>query len=499
MSETREKKQSSMQSVYDDTVFFIDSIMQEYSVFSSILSMMKEGKATVELKKRYMLRAIDETWVNAIEDALPALDMIIRNPSKYIEEIEEVLPIELSRNITPRSLQHLSQHSNYISRIEGDTIIPSKILNVYREETMQTYENRFINTLINRLYLFVSRRYEIAKKDGQDEKTTSLDFEQEFTHENKTGKMSFRVELAEPPESDADLRNYTHTTDLWRRVERLNSICASYQESDFAQKMGKSYIHPPVMRTNAIMKNKHLKQCLDLWIFIEGYENAGYSMLVQEDLEKVDEGYLKELYSTLALQYLIFRHNIHNEFDADSMLDSRLSTDELKPRIIDSLADLSLDEFNVIEERRPPIPSQPRYGTLTPEDKLMLQALDIALDAAQIQKEHPPARDLEPAHIPEPEPIAAVDVNAYAEDVPAANVPEEDATEPAVEMVEDATPAAAEPVAEPVKAPTEAISVEGESAPEAEPVSRAVRVSVRVHRAGRVHRLAVRRAADAAE
>lgn len=426
MAEADKKtEQSTMQSVYDDTVYFIDSIVQGYSVFPAILEMMKEGKATVELKKRYMLRAIDETWVSMIEDTLPALDTIIRNPSKYIEDIEEVLPIELSRNITARSLQHLSQHSNYISRVEGDTIIPSKILNVYREETMMTYENRFINTLINRLYLFVSRRYEIAKKEGRDEKTTTLDFQQEFKHEQTTGKMRFSVELAEPPDgNDTVERNYTQTTDLWRRVERLNSICATYENSEFSQKMGKNYIRPPVMRTNAIMKNKYLKQCLDLWIFIEGYESAGYSMLVQEDLEKVDEDYLKELYSTLALQYLIFRHNINNDFNEDSTLDSRLSDSEIKPKIIDSLSDLTLDEFNIIESRRPPIPSQTRYGTLTPEDKLMLQAIDIALDASDILKERPPRQPLEPAHIPEPEPVAVVAEDAFAGDIPLAEEPE---------------------------------------------------------------------------
>lgn len=445
-----EKKAASAQSVYDDTIFFIDSIVQEYSVFPAILEMMKEGKGTVELRKRYMLRAIDENWVNAIEDALPALDMIIRNPSKHIEEVEEILPIELSHNITARSLQHLSQHSNLISRVEGDVITPSKILNVYREETMMTYENRFINTLINRLYLFVSRRYEIAKKDGKDEKTTSLSLEQEFRHENTTGKMTFRVELSEPPESDSVERNYTHTTDLWHRVERLNSICATYENSDFSQKMGKNYIHPPVMRTNAILKNKYLKQCLDLWIFIEGYESAGYSMLVQEDLEKIDEGYLKELYSTLALQYLIFRHNIHNDFNEESTLDSRMTDSELKPKVIDSLDDLSLDEFNVIVQRRPPIPSQIRYGTLTPEDKLMLQALDIALDVVDILKEQPPRQPLEPGHIPEPEPVAVVAEDAFAADVPTVGESEE---EPVVEEAPAEEPAPVEeaPAAEPKK------------------------------------------------
>ena len=238
--------------------------------------------------------------------------------------------------------------------------------------------------------------------------------------------------------------------------------------------MGKNYIHPPVLRTNAIMMNKYLKECLDLWIFIEGYESAGYSMLVQEDLEKIDEGYLKELYSTLALQYLIFRHNIHNDFDEESTLDSRLTDKEIKPKVIDSLEDLTLDEFNVIVPRRPPIPSQLRYGTLTPEDKLMLQALDIALDAVDAMKERPPVAPLEPGHIPEPEPVAVVAEDAFDGDVPVEEEPEPEA--PAVaEVAPVEAPADETKEAQPVR-----VKVRRTPAPAAEKPHRGtIRVSVK--------------------
>ena len=377
--------------VYDDTTYFIDSIISEYSVFPDILSMMRDGNATIELKKRYLLRAIDETWVNIIEDTLPALDTIIRNPSKFIEEREEVMPIELSRNISVRSLQHLSQHTNLISKIEGDKITPSKILNVFREETLQTYENKFINTLINRLFVFVNRRYEIAKQSGQDEKTTALDFNEDFDHDKVKVKMHFHMEIAESATDEEDKveRNYTYTTDLWHRVERLNKIVTGYLNSEFVANMGQSYIRPPVMRTNAILKNKNLRQCLALWQFIEGYDNAGYSMLVQEDLENVDDAYVKELYSTLAVQYLIFRYNIKNEFDADKTLVSEITDNELKPKIISELKTATGDEFDLVDikERVPEMPSMTRYGTLTPEDKIFLSSIDIALDAADKIKE----------------------------------------------------------------------------------------------------------------
>ncbi len=402
------KNNTVIKQVYDDTVFFVDSIINSYDAFSSILKMMKDGKATVELKKRYLLRAIDETWVSIIEDTLPSIEAVIRNPAKYIEEREEILPIELSHNITSRSLQHLSQHTNLISRIEGDTIIPSKILNVFKDETIQTYENKFVNTLINRLFAFVNRRYEIALSQGQDEKTTSIDFNENFEHGRLKGKMQFRIEISEPSDADdedkAD-RNYTHSTDIWRRVKRLNSICTDYITSDFVAAMGKSYIRPPVMRTNAILKNKNLRKCLALWQFIETYDNAGYSMLVQEDLEKIDETYVKELYSTLALQYLIFRYNVNNEFEADNTLDSRITDDLINPQIVSELGQAEKGEYDIIlDEKRIPIPTKGRYDTLTPEDRLILQSVEVALKADAILNADEYHPDLHPADIPEPEP-----------------------------------------------------------------------------------------------
>lgn len=441
--ENKAKMNENFTKVYDDTVYFFDKLSKDYSTFPAIMQMMREGKAKIELKKRYILRAIDETWVNIIEDTLPALDVIIRNPSKYIEEREEILPIELSRNISPRSLQHLSQHTNFISKIEGDTITPTKILNVFREETMMTYENKFVNTLINRLYIFVNRRYEIAKKEGMDEKTTSLDFSEDFEHGKVHGKMRFTVEIAEPTdENDVVEKNYTHTTSLWQRVEKLNSIVSTYASSTFCQQMGKAYIRPPVMRSNAIMKNKNLRQCLALWQFIEGYDNAGYSMLVQEDLENVDEQYVKELYSTLALQYFIFRYNINNEFDTDETLASQITNGELNPRIVDELSEVSETEFDEVVEKRVPMKATVYNGILSPEDKLMLEAIDIAIEADKVLLEISPEDPLLCGDIPEPEPEQIPELFT----IPGLEEPEE---EPEPEEPVEEEPQEEEPVEEP--------------------------------------------------
>ncbi len=374
--------------VYKDTLYFVDGMVEQYEFYPEIIDSLGSGNAKMELKKRYMLKAIDEEWVSRIEDCIPALDEVIRTPSRFIEETEKVLPIELSRNISRRSIQHLSQHTDYISKVEGDTIIPSKILNVFRDETNKTYENKFINTLINRLFLFVERRYETALKEGKDEKNTSLDYTQSFTHGEMQGKIHFRMEIAEEPKDGEELKNYTYTTDLWHRVVRLHHICRAYINSSFVKSMDNEFVRPPVIRTNAILKNKNLRQCLELWEFIESYENIGYDMLVHETLETLDPEYIKEIYSMSALQYLIFRYNVKNEFEADKTLAESQEHPVLSPEIKEEITVAEASEFNKTYEKTLRVVETQGSGKqkYSLKDKAVLRAVDVALISDEMMR-----------------------------------------------------------------------------------------------------------------
>ena len=368
--------------VYNDTLYFVDGMVEQYDFYPDIIDALGNGNAKLELKKRYMLKAIDEEWVIKIEDCLPALDEVIRTPSRFIEETEKVLPIEISRNISSRSIQHLSQHTDYISKVEDDMITPSKILNVFRDETNKTYENKFVNTLINRLFLFVERRYETALKEGKDEKNTNLDYTQEFTHGEIQGKIHFRMEIAEEPKTGEELKNYTYTKDLWQRVIHLHNVCRAYINSSFVKSMDGQFVRPPIIRTNAILKNKNLRQCLELWEYIESYENLGYNMLIQEDLETIDPKYIKEIYSISALQYLIFRYNIKNEFETEKTLASGTASPVLNPEIQSELKPFDASEFNkgYTKTLRVTHEDGGKDGKKqSRKDKAVMRAIDVAL------------------------------------------------------------------------------------------------------------------------
>ena len=348
-------------------------------VYGQIREAFRDGTGKVELRKRYMLKQIDEAWVSAVEDTIPALDTILRHPEALLREREKVVPIEQARRVTSRSIQHLVQHTDYINEIRADgSVMPSKLLNVYQDETVLTYENKFINTLLTRLYGFVTRRYEAAEACGEDEKTTCLSFEQAFEQAEQTAKIHLTIEVSEKPKEHEVVKNYIYSSDLWHRVEKIHRVLLTFMDSDFVRQMQKAYIRPPVMRTNKLLKNVNFRQCLALWEFLEQYENTGYETLVQESLESVDEACIRELYDTMAMQVVVFRQHIQNGFEEDRTLDAQTTDSPLRPKFRQELDPLQERDF----DQRDLVPAgKPAPVTETGMEAQIEEALRVALAA----------------------------------------------------------------------------------------------------------------------
>lgn len=139
---------------------------------------------------------------------------------------------------------------------------------------------------------FIGKRAKIAEEAGADEKLENFEFESAFEHGEGRGRIKIEVEYSERNTEETARKPFLGTG-LWHRVQRLNEIVSGYMQSSFVKAMDKNYIRPPVMRTNAILKNKYFNECLALWEFIESYEDAGYGITVSETVKDIPDEYVK--------------------------------------------------------------------------------------------------------------------------------------------------------------------------------------------------------------
>ena len=282
--------------------------------YKEILELLLGGETAIKATKKYVLRSVDEMWVKAAEECLPALDTLTRNPTGFIAETEEILPIEMTKKITGRSIQHLGRHADYLSETDDGELMPTKMLNIFREDSLQTYENKFLNTLLSRLYIFVHRRAEAARKRRAEEEVYSLDLADTFRDGDLRCKVSLNIEISRKCNENA-VRKAEIEASLEERIEKLDSVFSAYMTSPFVQKMGASYIHPPISRTNAILKNKYFRQCLALWEFIESYDDSEHGVFFAAEEKELSDECLKETYESAARQYVAFKNAMAQAFE----------------------------------------------------------------------------------------------------------------------------------------------------------------------------------------
>lgn len=311
--------------------------------FAAARALLLSGEKTVSFNRKIIEKNIDSSWLTEIEKALPHLDTVIRNPRNTIKEVEEIVPIAMSRKITVESIKHLGQHTDLIQDIDKKTgkITPSKILNIHKEETLDTYENRFVNTLIDRLYIFINIRYNKLVQTAEAQEAYSFNYDTVAdSGDGRKVNISFKIETVD------SLVGGSNDTDVWARLERVKKAIEGYKGSVLCTTLGNAFIRPPVMRTNAITKNVDLMACLTLWQFIESYDKAGYEVNVSDTAQRPDDSYIEDIYGLTAMNYMLFRSYTHGADKSEELKTIKNKT--LAPKVVSRFDKQTSDKYDVI-------------------------------------------------------------------------------------------------------------------------------------------------------
>ena len=404
-----------MNNIYEefrDEVFSaMRGLTNQCPAFADAQMLVAASDVTASLKRSTIHRNIDSEWVDRIEETIPYLDLIVRHPTIMIEDVDEILPVELSRNIAERTIKHLAQHTNMIQAItEDDEVIPLQLLNVHHEESLLTYENKFINTLLVRLTAFVDKRYKQLKGGCGTERVYQLRYATEFEHyagdfvDRNHAKIHLGIDLTAPSAelSEAEVEANERYIETLARIKRINDALTSYMSSPYVRTLGKNYIRPPVIRTNAILKNKNMRVCLNLWEYLESFDKAGFSYATEEYTEMPSDQYISDLYSSVALQYTEFYNGIIEDPENTRLLANRRLS-EVYPDFDPDFDIEDLDDYSVFDSEYKKLVPVSRLANshkkLSEDERRIRLAMVVALKADEILYAQELAREAEERRI----------------------------------------------------------------------------------------------------
>lgn len=312
--------------------------------FQYLFEMIQAGDNTLKQKNRVLHKVVDERWLTVVEEGIEAIFHIVEKPRRFIATTEEVVPVALAKKITADSVRHLSQNTQFITSNEAGEIQPTRILNVTSEESFDLYENRFVYHLIQRLFAFVDKRTDVIFWSTGDETCNVMSMESKI--DDAYEEISYKVEMTiKNRQSYAE--NDTDHMDIFKRIDRVRRLSRTLRTSSFCDIMGGcAKVYSPIQRTNLMMKDPDYRKCYQLWQFIEGYDEVGYTIEEQDSALQFDEEYLLQMYINFITNYTVFKSILESDERNVKEL-AREKREPVKPKFVKEIREEIVEDRNV--------------------------------------------------------------------------------------------------------------------------------------------------------
>ena len=316
-----------------NTVGFRDCANQRLSV---VKADAKNDNITITRK----VCTVDTDWVDAIEKGLVHVEKAIREERQFIRSQGEVVDIEKVKNVSRDSVEHLSRHSNLITRFtEGEDIVPDRLYTVERLSDYAVYENRFLYMLLCYLRDFITLRYnKILELEHTYNGSMTMNKNVVMTKRN----LSFEVKVAEERKDDLYLKKQSESKDIIIRIGNQLKLVLAFLATPLMQEVSKvAMLKPPITKTNVLRMNHNFRGALALYEFVSAYDKPGYkveeSVTTQSPFRMDVADEMAEI--VMLASFLTYEHglNLRQELQAEYDLEEERRKEEEKRRLIEQL------------------------------------------------------------------------------------------------------------------------------------------------------------------
>ena len=254
------------------------------------------GENEIYQKSIQESKVFHEDWIETIESYFSSLDKITKDPKSGLKYLQEVVQIEKAKKVNSDSIRHLSANTQMIKEIRNGNVIPKQILTTQAEIDYAIYENRFIKTLVDRLFDFVSRRYDLVKSNVETYSNKYFNMKSNFDMRDSNISLEIDLKIKDTIEDDKLAKA---NRELLNRIQTLLKKVNAIRVSPFME--GLKFAKPivaPIMKTSIILKNVDYNNCYSLWLYLDRYNLLNFDVDVKEQNLTLDRYYLRNVYQS---------------------------------------------------------------------------------------------------------------------------------------------------------------------------------------------------------
>ena len=347
-AEKKEKKISLIDSIYTKYMKSVVRALGSSEFYEFFMGAIATADNQFQFSNRRMEKLIDESWIDAIEEALPGLQNIIMQPRNVIREDELIVNVGLARKSDSSTVRHLAQHgSKMIDNFDEGRgeVTPNTLMQKYRDDSTVIYENCLTITVLEKAYHFVKIRYEALMTSMSDEYGAKLKLTSNLVTatENLHTDMFLHIK-----ERDDVLGTDAKHREILDRIARLDRILSGFMMSPFAQELMKATrIKGTIVKTNVLKKNPNYKAIVKLYEFLQHYQDVGYAIKVTEQNPQINEAFQMDIFHSILFNYIILKNYLEDESDRIIPTPAKEKKRALKPKFIKEIIEELTEDYDL--------------------------------------------------------------------------------------------------------------------------------------------------------
>lgn len=332
-----------------------------------------DSRLVLELNRNQILE--DTDWIDMVIEVSPHLTKAFDKWMKQIVTEEEVIKMELIKKVSVESIKHLAKHTNLIAEFDEETgdVLPSYILNAYKEENFVTYENRFLYSLVKLIDDFIYLRTEAEEKNspkyrGKNHQRAVYEGTTKINKERVKLKFEYTSEAVEEQDKSKEIE------DKIAQLKKGMALIKSTELYKFLDTKRFPLVKNPLKMTNVLLKNVHFQYCVKLWGYLNSHLDVQAKALKAEKAFE-EKGPAKQLVDEdFFIKYLIFNSINTEKFGLTEKLkttklddkDRRELTDKLLEKLINLNPEFSDQELKKLIAEKYVTFKNKKYASLKP-------------------------------------------------------------------------------------------------------------------------------------